>query len=68
MQMARSSIIRKMPYFGNGSEGPDTTYVVDLYEDGLLKESRQLPNKSVHYANDVSENWDSGLIVLEESK
>jgi len=23
---------------------------------------RALPNKSIHYANDVSENWNNGII------
>ena len=43
---------------------PDTLYVVDMYEDGRLVESRELPNKSLHYANDVAENWEKGLIQL----
>lgn len=67
--MARASNIRKVAAVGNnatGSNGPDTMYVVDLYEDGMLKETRQLPGKSIHYANDVSENWDAGIIQLEE--
>ena len=40
----------------------DVMYVVDMYEDGVLVESRKLPNKSIHYANDVSENWNNGII------
>lgn len=43
----------------------DKMYVVDLYEDGVLIESRKLPNKSYHYAFDVSENWDNGIIKNE---
>jgi hypothetical protein len=43
-------------------------YVVDLYErvdDNLiLRESRALPGKSIYYAMDVLENWNSGLIKL----
>lgn len=34
----------------------DVMYVVELYEDGELVEMRALTNKSIHYANDVSEN------------
>lgn len=40
----------------------DIMYVVELYEDGELVEMRALPNKSIHYANDVSENWNNGII------
>lgn len=40
----------------------DLMYVVDLYDDGVLVESRRLPNKSRYYAEDLSENWDTGLI------
>jgi hypothetical protein len=43
----------------------DVMYVVDMYEDGVLVERRKLPNKSVHYANEVSENWNNGIIKNE---
>ncbi len=43
-------------------------YVVDLYEfvgdKNILHESRVLPGKSIYYAMDVVENWNSGLIKL----
>jgi hypothetical protein len=39
-------------------------YVVDLIENGRVVESRKLPGKSQSYANDVAENWNSGLIQL----
>ena len=58
----RTSEIRKAPYLGNGSKGPDMCFVVDLYDNGVLIETRQLPNKSIHYAREVSDNWDRGLI------
>ena len=29
----RHSKVRCMPFSGNGSSGPDTIYVVDMYED-----------------------------------
>lgn len=38
------------------------TYVVDLYEDNILVESRELPGKSIYYANDVAENWENNII------
>lgn len=40
------------------------TYVVDLYEDGVILESRELPGKSIHYALDVAENWENGIIQI----
>jgi len=40
----------------------DVMYVVDLYDNGVLIETRKLPNKSIHYANEVSENWNNGII------
>ena len=39
-------------------------YVVDLIENGRVVESRRLPGKSKSYANDVAENWESGIIQL----
>lgn len=44
----------------------DIMYVVELYEDGELVEMRALPNKSIHYANDVSENWNNGIIKYDK--
>lgn len=38
------------------------TYVVDLYENDILVESRELPGKSIYYANDVAENWENYII------
>lgn len=65
--MSRSSSIRKEACTGtnnSGSGGPDTMYVVDLIENGKVVESRKLPGKSKSYANDVAENWESGIIQL----
>jgi hypothetical protein len=39
-------------------------YVVDLFENEKLVESRRLEGKSMAFATDVSNNWDSGLIQL----
>lgn len=58
----RTSVIRKQPYVSGGSKGPDICYVVDMYENGKLIETRELPGKSIHYVNDVAENWDKGVI------
>ena len=62
--MSRKAMIRKVPYTGNGSKGPDTTYVVDLLEGRKLIETRELPGKSLHYAEDVAENWENGIIKI----
>lgn len=48
----------------SGSGGPDTMFVVDLIENGRVVESRKLPGKSKSYADDVAENWESGIIQL----
>ena len=65
--MSRSSSIRKEGNVGvndSGSNGPDSSYVVDLIENGRVVESRKLPGKSISYAQDLAENWESGLIQL----
>ena len=46
--------------------GPDTMYVVDLWEGDRLVEQRELPGKSSYYAREVSENWNNGLIKISE--
>ena len=38
------------------------TYVVDMFEDGKLVESRELEGKSIRYAEDCAENWENGII------
>lgn len=65
--MERIAKIRKISYLGTGtgSEGPDTTYVVDMFEDTNLVETRTLLHKSKHYAEDVAENWENGIIKLD---
>ena len=44
--------------------GGDSVYVVDLYDNDKLVQVRNLPGKSRSYAEDVAENWDSGVIQL----
>jgi hypothetical protein len=58
----RSSVIRQRPYHGNGSAGPDTYYVVEMYENEKLIETRELPGKSFYYAESCARNWDQGII------
>ena len=57
--MRRSEIRREM---NPNLRETDLMFVVDLYEDDILIESRKLPNKSIYYAQDVSDNWDNGII------
>lgn len=57
--MRRSEIRKEM---NPNLRETDLMFVVDLYEDEVLIESRKLPNKSIHYAQDVSDNWDNGII------
>ena len=40
-------------------------YCVYLYENYEVVEIRPLPGKSIHYAEDVVENWENGLIKIE---
>jgi len=39
-----------------------TCWQVEMYEDNVLIETRELPGKSIHYANDCAENWNNGII------
>ena len=38
-------------------------FAVEMYEDDVLVETRELPGKSISYAEDTAENWVNGLIV-----
>lgn len=58
----RHSKVRCMPFSGNGSSGPDTIYVVDMYEDGKKVGTNEFPGKSIHYAESFATNWDTGII------
>ena len=67
MSRNRTAIIRTEGIAGandSGTNGPDSMFVVDLLENGQVIESRMLPGKSKSFANDVVENWESGLIQL----
>lgn len=48
----------------NVAAGGDSMYVVDLYENGKLVQSRDLPGHNRYYAEDVAENWENGIIQL----
>jgi hypothetical protein len=45
----------------------DGVFVVDMYLDDQLLESRKLPGKNIYYAEDTAENWETGIIKLEEN-
>lgn len=55
--MCRHSKINLVSYCDHGNAGPDTAYVVEMFEDDTLVESRILPGKSRLYAEDLAENW-----------
>ena len=38
-------------------------YVVDLYLNDNLVETRELQGKSIHYARDTAENWVNGIML-----
>ena len=38
-------------------------FAVEMYEDDVLVETRELPGKIISYAEDTAENWVNGLIV-----
>jgi len=59
--MSRSANIRKIHKTVADDE---EMYVVDLFENGKLIQTRELPGKSVYYAEDVAENWNNGIIQL----
>ena len=65
--MSRNAEIRTVAIAGSnesGSNGPDKMFIVDLYENNKLVQTRELRGKSQAFANDVVENWNSGLIKL----
>ena len=60
--MKKSSVIRKVPCFGDGCNGPDTMYVVDMYENERKVGTNEFPGKSIHYAESFARNWDEGIL------
>jgi hypothetical protein len=60
--VARRAQIRKSIRGGNSSRGPDTEWVVMLYENDQLIERRCLGDHNIHFAEDVKENWENGII------
>jgi len=60
--MSREAEILVRPYSDGTYRGPDTAYTVILKEDGKVVETRVLPNKTLRYAEDLAENWESEVI------
>lgn len=60
--MKKSSVIRKVPCFGDGCNGPDTMYVVDMYENERKVGTNEFPGKSIHYAESFARNWNEGIL------
>ena len=58
--MNRTSAIRKVKLDGDQGE----MFIVDLYENGKFIQSRELPGKNIFYAEDLAENWETGVIQL----
>lgn len=58
----RHSVIRQVPFIANGNHGPDTLYIVDIYEDGKKVGTNEFPGKSIHYAESFARNWDNGIV------
>jgi len=58
----KTAQIKAYPNNDNGSAGPDVRYKVKLFKDkeyfGLVDTS----DKSYHYAKDVTENWETGIL------
>lgn len=40
----------------------ETVFTVEMYEDGKLKESREIADHTLQYAEDCAENWIEGII------
>ena len=68
--MSRNSSIRMKQVFNGGTKGPDTMYIVELWDGNSLIETRELPGKSIHYAESLAINWteSSGEFKHDENK
>jgi len=42
-------------------------YVVDFYENDMIVETRELPGKSIYYAQDAAENWLNGVLKVKSA-
>ena len=60
--MRKSCVIRKVPCFGEGCNGPDTMYVVDMYENERKVGTNEFPGKSIYFVESFVENWEQGIL------
>lgn len=58
----REAVIKSIPNYSEGSKGPDVVYMVELYIDNNHYGTMDVRDKSIHYANDVVENWENGIL------
>lgn len=66
--MNRNSVIQLKPVRNGNFKGPDTMFVVELWEENSLIETRELPGKSIHYAESLARNWDEGVGEFKNDK
>ena len=59
--MKTTDIVR-VGYYADGVRGPDHMYVVHMFENNVLIETRELPGKSIYYAESLAKNWEEGII------
>lgn len=57
----RTSDIIEVGYHADGVRGPDHMYIVKLWDGNSLIETRDLPGKSIHYAESLAINWIEGI-------
>ena len=58
----REAVIKTIPNYSDGSKGPDVVYMVELYINDNHYGTMDVRDKSIHYANDVVENWENGIL------
>ena len=57
----RTALVKGIPNWQD-SKGPDMRYIVDLFKNDELFGTVDVSNHSRHYANDVAENWENGIL------
>ena len=59
----KTAEIKRVPNLSSGSRGPDTLYFVELYIDNNYVGKIDATKHSIHYANDIVENWENGILT-----
>ena len=65
--MSKSSIIRTIFNYYSANSVPEKVYTVELFEHGEFRKLITLEDKSIHYAEDIAENWRTGILKLEDT-